>query len=556
VFKILRAKGIIQLLKDSVIVTYDKEMSVAEVKYKDIKQVHPTLPQWNIKNQDYDINKLTLDNLKALKAKSYRFYKASVAANDFNRAEVEYGEYQYYDAEIKRRLKYINAPIEEADSMIDSKELYVGYLKPENFEVGGERFDVIKDKMPQASGHDYFNKRIARPRWGSDTLAWRFRKDTGMLYWWDKIPAKPYTDEVVRWIEKNIHSHVKDNASIHSDSPSFLQSHGYLDEGYGAGIPEEDPLHNPGERWRIKWGSRKTPKIDNDIKEVINKLVNETIEKLKREQLSESMYVYIKDAGMGDKLNTLDGLSNHFLKQVISPIVTSLPPDRKAYFDKNSIGYYDLISPDGDYYQGPERGTGIINFYISGFMTDTIQLILKNIIHECQKLGISVGQITNPEQSGVNKSQVVRIPVVKNTATYAGPPEMNLSNRNAYHIFKNILQFEPDDESGSSFHMKTQDLIDSIESITGDKGWIKQHEVPTKTNKPKPPVEPGDEWKTEEEPESDNPHDATLNQIGQELGATMYSMGLDDADIQRRLKGILHVAEWAKEHGYPEMYVA
>lgn len=37
-----------------------------------------------------------------------------------------------------------------------------------------------------------------------------------------------------------------------------------IDEGYGAGIPEEDPLHKDGERWRIQFGARKTPKMPNE----------------------------------------------------------------------------------------------------------------------------------------------------------------------------------------------------------------------------------------------------------------------------------------------------
>ena len=53
-------------------------------------------------------------------------------------------------------------------------------------------------------------------------------------------------------------------------------------EGYGAGVPEQDRLHIPGHRWQIKSkDAPKTPKmIDRDLDELIQNVVNETIQKL------------------------------------------------------------------------------------------------------------------------------------------------------------------------------------------------------------------------------------------------------------------------------------
>lgn len=65
-------------------------------------------------------------------------------------------------------------------------------------------------------------------------------------------------------------------------------------EGYGAGDPKTDPLHIPGERWRIKFGSRKTSKIKSD-----EELINEVLVKLfktensKKDKLNESVVVGI-----------------------------------------------------------------------------------------------------------------------------------------------------------------------------------------------------------------------------------------------------------------------
>lgn len=40
---------------------------------------------------------------------------------------------------------------------------------------------------------------------------------------------------------------------------TYAQMNREYREGVGAGIPETDPLHIKGERWRIDWGKRKTP---------------------------------------------------------------------------------------------------------------------------------------------------------------------------------------------------------------------------------------------------------------------------------------------------------
>jgi hypothetical protein len=173
------------------------------------------------------------------------------------------------------------------------------------------------------------------------------------------------------------------------------------------------------------------------------------------------------------------------------------------------------------------------------------------------------------EPSGVYKSQVIRIPVVKNDVKpLHRPPELNMANRNAFHIFKNVLQFDPDDESGSSFSFSTQYLNERIQALRHDKGWVGQNQIQPTDSKyePKEPVLPGDEWKhqadePEKEPEFDNPHDKIMHQFGTQMGdATggvhMMSGGLDSDAIESRIAKILEIAKWAKENGYPEMYVA
>jgi hypothetical protein len=112
VFKALRTKGLLTQLKNSIIQIYDKEMTVKEVNYKDINQTHPNIDKFDLNSGEYDVSKLTLDNLKALKEKSARFIKAlSQEPDKTPDLTYEISQYRKLDAEIKRRMVFINDPV-------------------------------------------------------------------------------------------------------------------------------------------------------------------------------------------------------------------------------------------------------------------------------------------------------------------------------------------------------------------------------------------------------------------------------------------------------------
>lgn len=282
----------------------------------------------------------------------------------------------------------------------------------------------------------------------------------------------------------------------------------------------------------------------NHIKKLIRKLITEQL-------ITEGMSVHIEGANYKRLDNLLD-LCHRLLDLSVTPVAGKLPPDQLEYFKKNGVPYYDTLTPDGD---GFDKPTGIINFYIAGFMTKAVQQILKYVFDELRKMGIKWGPIRK-EQSNSFKSQVIRIPIVKNEQKYSGPPEMSLSNITAYQIFHHILQYEGEND----FSMEAQELKDRIESLKGDKDWLKKYTMKSFDTKMEPEL-PGDEWKHADDtkPDTDdpsyNPHMNIINQIGGGLGARVIGGGLSEDDILKRLNYIWGIADWAVKHGHKKINV-
>lgn len=292
----------------------------------------------------------------------------------------------------------------------------------------------------------------------------------------------------------------------------------------------------------------KKSEIENLIKMVI-------VEQLSNSKalIIESMNVQVVGANY-QRIDNLHSLSTHLTNVVISSIVHKMPKDQQDYFKKNGVGFYETIVPDGDYYQGPDSNKGVLNLYISGFTSDTLKEVLESLFIELRKLKISWG-IIKKDQSKIYKSQVIRIPITKNENIHSGPPELNLANRNAYHIFHKILQYEGE----NSFSMDVKELKERIESLSSDKGWVTKHIIPTKEYEPKPPTETDEEWKddqeTEKSDEDPNPHDDIMKGVSNSLNAKMISAGLNEEDLWKRLQRILEICDWAIKNGYDKIVV-
>lgn len=261
------------------------------------------------------------------------------------------------------------------------------------------------------------------------------------------------------------------------------------------------------------------------------KKIKQIISEIVQQQLNESMTLYVKDADY-KKLTTLLDISFD-LMHILDKIWNKIPEDQQNYFRKNRVS--EFVTPDGNDY---DKSKGIINLYTSGFTSKFLREYLKECLKRLKELNIQVGKLYK-EQSKTYKSEVIRIPILKNIQTYSGPPEVNMSNRNAYHIFHNVLQFNPDDDDASSFHFTTDELKKVVEYVLRqDPDWVDSNQIGTNDYS------------------HENPHDAIAKDIGDKLGGvTMISGGLHREQIRERLERILDVVRWAEKHGHKELYV-
>jgi len=253
------------------------------------------------------------------------------------------------------------------------------------------------------------------------------------------------------------------------------------------------------------------------------------------------MTLYVKDTNY-QRFDNLMDLSFH-LQRIAYKILESLPEDQINYFRKNRPT--ELLVVDGQ--SNIDSSVGTLNLYYSGYTNSTLKKMLREILAELKKLNIEHGKL-KLEDSNSYKYKVVRIPIVKNEHKYTGAPEVNFSNRNAYHIYKNILQFEPDDDTNSGFSFTADELKRRVESVLKyDPDWISKHTI-SKHDSSIPDVE------QDTQKDFENPHDEFSKKIAG--NARIINMGLSESDIKQRLYSILDVANWAIKNNKKELYVA
>jgi hypothetical protein len=167
IYKMLRSRGLIKQLKDSIVSVYDQQMTVDEVGEKDINQSQPALSAsdhetignpkfdrsyWDKNNREgtYNISRLTLDELKALREKARR-----MMSGKGEWAAIHSADFKLYDDEIKRRLQYINAPVTEKKKLATDPhrdELELGHQTPK-FDPGSLSHDI--DRIRETNQNEF-----------------------------------------------------------------------------------------------------------------------------------------------------------------------------------------------------------------------------------------------------------------------------------------------------------------------------------------------------------------------------------------------------------------
>lgn len=245
--------------------------------------------------------------------------------------------------------------------------------------------------------------------------------------------------------------------------------------------------------------------------------------------LTESMTTYVKDVDY-DRHDNLMDLSFKLQRRAYM-VLEKLPEDQQEYFRRNRPP--ELLTIDGD--SDMDSNTGVLNLYFVGYTSKTLKEILKSVSSELKRLDIKTGRVKMEDSRSI-RGKVIRIPIISNENKYHGPPVVNFSNRNAYHIFHEILQYDADDEYNSSFSFKADDLKSRIEAILQhDPDWIRDNQIKS-----------GDM-------SDSNPHNAIIKQIAG--NATIIDMGLDSDDIKQRLMALLNLANWAIKNGKSDLYV-
>lgn len=231
-------------------------------------------------------------------------------------------------------------------------------------------------------------------------------------------------------------------------------------------------------------------------------------------KLSESMSVYVQGHDYQSEVRDLDDVADQIKAKVVYPMWSRITPEEQDAVKKGGSTSHQTIVTDGSYISD---GNLVINFYTAGWSDESIKRITDGIKYFLDEMKVKYGPFKQ-ERSGMYKSNVIRIPVLKFDTTKNTPPLMNLANANAYLIFKELLGLEGD---GSSFQVSPSDLLMRIA--------VAENKIDLAVRAPEVEREPGK--------------------------ATIYSGGYDAEQIADRLKTLEQIAQWAIDNHYDSIYV-
>ena len=257
------------------------------------------------------------------------------------------------------------------------------------------------------------------------------------------------------------------------------------------------------------------------------------------------------------------------------------------------VRYMEVFAPDGE--TDPFSRSGIINFYCLGLSKNTINqlcVLIKQYLKEnkirfssFQYEQIGPRRIQEMKERFVNAKdkvnalssmngseiRVVRIPIVYTSHDRNNlnlPPQINLSNGNANHIFGKVLKYQgemPEDRDedanlmgiklftgASSFGpIDAQELIKRIDYYLGEKKLEERPKFEANVYYP----EEGEEWKGIKNDKGTFINDEDINE-NTNIGPRFIDFGVDDSYVRERLVQIKQLAQWAITNGYQRIYVA
>jgi len=301
---------------------------VGEVTQKDIHSKFP-LPSALYKG-DPKFNMMTLDNLKSMREKAASLLKYAQTHEDPAGVDRAMKKFILYDTEMKKRMAYINKPVMEMaqiskhdktvmandkllrDMDVEEVRGNIVFIRSESGGFVNPGFTILyfmdsdeSAKMmaegkipylmvPQGSFYsggnpitDIWKKKYQKP--GTEHILGVLEGNSNSEnIFINMLTVRPgyQRNKIGTMLLKTVKNHFPDaKISTSSATPAgekFKKANDLTEdrmegkqdesiaEGYGAGIPEEDRLHIPGERWRIK--SKDAPKTPKMPKESITEI--------------------------------------------------------------------------------------------------------------------------------------------------------------------------------------------------------------------------------------------------------------------------------------------
>lgn len=264
VYKILRSKGLVKTLKDTITQTYDREMTVAEVdKSTPVASDYiGGIIQGEVRGEPVEVG-------KALSYMHSEFPGIYSGQNNTN--------WRYLSA--KNQILWNLEPDPEDKPRVEDFLAKRGIVKPSHkamYTYNESITEAIRSIMPGVDAWDMENRTWILDKLTIENLQSLRKK---MASWLRLVRKKPEPDPTeIKQLEAAFRLY--DTEFKKRLGRSIPQND--VREGVGWGLPKDikkDPLHIPGERWRIKWYSkRKTPKMKNE--EFVNKIAEQEIKKM------------------------------------------------------------------------------------------------------------------------------------------------------------------------------------------------------------------------------------------------------------------------------------